>query len=96
MIKNMKPLSNRVLLQEVKEEKKTEGGLFKADTVVDPIQKCKVIAVGPGKLTENGHLMKMTVKPDDIVFIQRYCAGEAGDDHLIVKEDDILGTLESS
>jgi chaperonin GroES len=94
MIKDLRPLHDRVLLQRVEEqEEKTVGGIIIPDAAKEKSQVGKVLAVGPGKVGADGKLVSMTVKVGDLVLFSKYAGTDAGDDRLVVREDDILGIV---
>ena len=93
----IKPLSDRIVVLRVDEEGKTAGGIIIPDTAKEKPQEGKVIAVGIGKLDQNGKRMPMAVKNNDRVLFGKYAGNEIkidGVEHLIMREDDILGILE--
>ena len=93
----IKPLSDRVLVLRVGEEEKTSGGIIIPDTAKEKPQEGKVIAVGPGKVNEKGERMPMAVKAKDRILFGKYAGNEIkidGVEHIIMREDDILGILE--
>lgn len=92
----VKPLQDRVLLKRLESEERTAGGIIIPDTAKEKPQECKVIAVGPGKILENGELRKPGVKEGDRVLIGKYSGSEIkieGEEHIIVREDEILAVL---
>ena len=93
----LKPLNDRVLVLRIGEEEKTSGGIIIPDTAKEKPQEGKVIAVGAGKLDENGKRIPLEVKKNDRVLFGKYSGNEIkidGVEHLIMKEDDILGIME--
>jgi chaperonin GroES len=97
MVMKIKPLADRLLVLRVDEEKKTKGGLIIPDTAKEKPQEGKVIAVGPGKVTETGKRISLTVKKGDRVLFGKYSGNEIkikDVEHLIMREDDILAILE--
>jgi chaperonin GroES len=94
MFHNFRPLGDRVLIKLVKREEKTTSGIIIPDAVksVTP-QTGIVIAVGQGRTFE-GKTTPLTVKVNDLVCIGKYSGTDADDNHLIVREDDILGIME--
>lgn len=93
----VRPLQDRVLVQRIDEEEKTSGGIIIPDTAKEKPQKGKVLAVGPGKILDNGTKTEMTVKKGDKVLFGKYAGTEIkvdGKENLILKEDDILGIIE--
>jgi chaperonin GroES len=93
----IKPLNDRVLVLRIEEEEKTSGGIIIPDTAKEKPQEGKVIAVGPGKTDESGKHVPMDVKKNDRVLFGKYAGNEIkidGVEHLIMREDDILGVIE--
>jgi chaperonin GroES len=93
----IRPLRDRILAQRVAEEARTRGGLFIPDTAKEKPLQAMVIAVGSGKLLENGKTLAPTVRVGDRVLIGKYSGSEVkldGKDHIILSEDDILAVLE--
>jgi chaperonin GroES len=93
----VRPLYDRILVKRVEEETKTAGGLFIPDTAKEKPQKGLVVAVGNGKLQDDGTLRKLDVKEGDKVLFSKYTGNEIkmdGVEHLIMREDDILAILE--
>jgi len=93
----LKPLNDRVVVTRVEEEEKTSGGIIIPDTAKEKPQQGKVIAVGPGKIDENGKRVPMELKKNDRVLFGKYAGTEIkidGVEHLIMREDDILGIVE--
>ena len=92
----IRPLNDRVLVLRIDEEEKTSGGIIIPDTAKEKPQEGKVVAVGPGKLDEDGKRMPLEVKKDDRVLFGKYSGTDIkidGVEHLIMKEDDILGII---
>ena len=94
---NFQPLSNRVFIEPVEEDKMTKSGLVLPDTAEKekPI-KGKILAVGPGKMTEKGERMPMAVKVGDMVLFKKYGPDEFevdGKKYLVGDEDDILAII---
>lgn len=98
MAKKIHPLGDRVLIEPMKEEEKTKSGIVLPDTVQhERPEQGKVIAVGPGKLNEDGDVMPMRVKKGDVVLFTKYGPNEVKVDnkeYLIAREDDILAVIE--
>ncbi|GAB5548695.1 MAG: co-chaperone GroES [Sandaracinaceae bacterium] len=93
----IRPLHDRVIIQRVKEEEKTKGGIIIPDTAKEKPIEGKVIAVGNGKILEDGSVRKLEVKKGDRVLFGKYAGTDVkidGEDHLILREDDILGVVE--
>jgi chaperonin GroES len=95
---SLRPLQDRVIVRRVKEEEKTKGGLFIPDTAKEKPIEATVVAVGNGKILEDGTVRKLDVKAGDRILFGKYSGTEVkidGEEHLILREDDILGVLES-
>jgi len=93
----IKPLNDRILVLRVKEEEKTSGGIIIPDTAKEKPLEGKVVAAGPGKTDDSGKLIPMAVKKDDKILFSKYAGTEIklnGVEHLIMREDDILGIIE--
>ncbi len=92
----IQPLGDRVLIEPLEAEEKTAGGIVIPDTAKEKQQKGRVIAVGKGRVTDEGKLMPLQVKENDQVLFGRYAGTEVKvgpNEYLIVKEDDILGII---
>ncbi len=93
----IRPLGDRILVKRIKEEEKTKGGIIIPDSAKEKPQEGKVVAVGKGKMTEQGKLLTPDVKAGDKILFGKYSGSEVkieGEEHLILREDDILGVLE--
>ena len=93
----IKPLHDRVIVKRVEEEQKTAGGIIIPDTAKEKPAEGKVIAVGDGKILEDGKVRPLNVKAGDRVLFSKYAGTEVkvgGDELLIMREDDILGIIE--
>jgi chaperonin GroES len=94
----LRPLQDRLLVKRLEEKEQVQGGIIIPDTAKEKPQEAKVLAVGPGRVTEDGKLQPIEVKVGDTVFFGKYAGTEVkieGDDLLIIREDDVLGILES-
>ena len=92
----IQPLGDRVLVEPLEAEEKTAGGFVIPDTAKEKQQKGKVIAIGKGRVSEDGKLTPLEVKVNDHVLFGRYSGSEikiGATDYLIIKEDDILGII---
>ncbi|MFH1779153.1 MAG: co-chaperone GroES [Candidatus Omnitrophota bacterium] len=92
----IQPLGNRILVKALKAEEKTKGGIVLPDTAKEKPQAGKVIAVGKGRLLEDGTVKPLEVKAGDTVLYGKYSGTEInhnGEDFLILKEDDILAIV---
>ena len=93
----IRPLQDRVIVKRLEEEEKTKGGIIIPDTAKEKPQEGKVTAVGKGKVTEEGKVIPMDVKVGDKILFGKYSGAEikiAGEEHLIMREEDILGIIE--
>jgi chaperonin GroES len=93
---NIKPLHDRVVLKRIEPAETIRGGIIIPDTAKEKPMEAKVVAVGDGKYDETGKRMPMSVKPGDHVLIGKYSGTEVkiGDeDHVIVREDEILAIV---
>jgi chaperonin GroES len=93
----IKPLSDRVLVLRIEEDVETSGGIIIPDTAKEKPQEGKVVAAGPGRLDENGKRIPMSVKKNDRILFGKYAGTEIqieGVEHIIMREDDILGIVE--
>ena len=93
----IRPLGDRILLKRIEEEDKSKGGIIIPDTAKEKPQEGRVIAVGKGRMLDDGKLVSLEVKKGDRVLFGKYSGTEVqieGEEHLIVKEDDILGVIE--
>jgi chaperonin GroES len=93
----IRPLNDRVLVLRIEEETKTSGGIIIPDTAKEKPLEGKVIAVGPGKTDKDGKIVQLAVKKDDRILFGKYAGTEIkidGVEHLIMREDDILGIIE--
>jgi chaperonin GroES len=94
----IRPLGDRILVKRIKEEDKSKGGIIIPDTAKEKPQEGRVVAVGKGKMTEAGYLAVPDVKAGDRILFGKYSGSEVkleDEEHLIVREDDVLGVLES-
>jgi chaperonin GroES len=93
----IRPLQDRVIVKRVDEEEKTAGGIIIPDSAKEKPMEGKVVAVGKGKILENGTKLEMSVKVGDRILFSKYAGNEVkidGVEHLIMREDDILGIIE--
>lgn len=93
----IRPLSDRVLVEPIKEEEQKKGGIIIPDTAKEKPQQGKVIAVGTGKLDDNGKVIPFNVKAGDKVLMPKYGGTEVkmdGKEYIILREEDILGVIE--
>jgi len=93
----IRPLQDRVIVKRIEEEEKSKGGIIIPDTAKEKPQEGKVVAVGKGKLNEDGKITPLDVKVNDRVLFGKYAGTEInmdGEEHLIMREEDILGVIE--
>ena len=93
----IRPLQDRVLLRRVEEEETTAGGIIIPDTAKEKPSEGKVVAVGGGKLKEDGTVQPLDVKKGDRILFSKYAGTEInvdGEEHIIIREDDVLGVCE--
>jgi chaperonin GroES len=93
---NVKPLADRVIVEPLEAAEKTAGGLYIPDNAKEKPQKGRIVAAGPGKLSDSGSLMKMEVKAGDTVLYGKYSGTEVsidGKEYLIMRESDILAVI---
>ena len=93
----VKPLNDRVLVLRIDQEEKTAGGIIIPDTAKEKPQEGKVVAVGPGKLSDKGERIPLDLKENDRVLFGKYAGSDIkidGVEHLILREDDILGVVQ--
>jgi chaperonin GroES len=94
----IRPLQDRIIVKRVAEEEKTKGGIIIPDTAKEKPIEGKVIAVGNGKVLEDGKVRSLDVKAGDRILFTKYAGTEVkldGEEHLIIREEDILGVVEA-
>ncbi len=93
---NVRPLRDRILVKRLEEEEQRVGGIIIPDTAKEKPQQGKVIAVGSGRITDEGKVLPLDVKAGDRILFGKYSGSEIkldGEEYLIVREDEILGIL---
>jgi chaperonin GroES len=93
----VRPLHDRILVLRLDAETKTAGGIIIPDTAKEKPQEAKVVAVGAGKIGDDGKRQPMSVKAGDRILFGKYSGSDVkidGDDHLIIREEDVLAILE--
>jgi chaperonin GroES len=93
---NVRPLADRLLVRRIEEQETKRGGIIIPDTAKEKPQEGEVVAVGPGRMTEDGKRLTMDVKKGDRVLIGKYSGTDVridGDEYVILREDDVLGIL---
>jgi chaperonin GroES len=92
----LRPLQDRILVQRVEEETKTKGGIIIPDTAKEKPAEGKVVAVGNGKLGDDGKRVALEVKKGDRILFGKYSGTEVkieGEEYLIMREEDVLGVI---
>ncbi|MEK6602064.1 MAG: co-chaperone GroES [Candidatus Binatota bacterium] len=93
----IRPLQDRVIVKRIAEEEKTKGGIIIPDTAKEKPQEGRVVAVGKGKVNEDGKIIPLDVKVNDRILFGKYSGSEInidGEEHMIMREEDILGVIE--
>ncbi len=93
----LKPLNDRIIVKALEAEEKSAGGIYLPDAAREKPQQGKVLSTGPGKLMDNGKVVKMEVKKGDIVYYARYGGTEVkigGEEFVILRQDDVLAIVE--
>lgn len=93
----LKPLSDRVIAKRLEQEEVSKGGIILPDSAKQKQEKVQVLAVGPGKVDQNGNLIEMPVQVNDIVLMDKYAGQEIsidGCEYIIVRADDIVAKVE--
>jgi chaperonin GroES len=93
---NVRPLRDRVLVRRIEEEEQKVGGIIVPDTAKEKPQQAEVMAVGSGRVLENGQRVPLTLKAGDKVLVGKWSGTEVkidGEEYLILKEDEVLGVL---
>jgi len=93
----IRPLQDPIIVKRIDEEETTKGGIIIPDTAKEKPQEGKVIAVGKGKVLEDGKVQPLDVKKGNRVLFSKYSGTEVnieGEEHLIIREDDVLGVIE--
>jgi len=93
----IRPLQDRILVQRIEEEETTKGGIIIPDSAKEKPQEGRVVAVGNGKILDDGSTQTLDVKKGDRLLFGKYAGTEVnldGGEHLIIREDDVLGILE--
>nr|HID59774.1 co-chaperone GroES [Desulfobacterales bacterium] len=94
---NIRPLQDRIIVKRTEEEEKTKGGIIIPDTAKEKPSQGLVVAVGSGRILEDGTKLPLDVKKGDRVLFSKYTGTEVdidGEEHLIMREDDVLGVIE--
>ena len=94
----LRPLHDRVIVKRVEEERTTPGGIVIPDSAAEKPIRGKILAVGNGKILENGEVRALDLKVDDVVLFGKYSGTEVkvdGEELLVMREDDIMAVIES-
>ncbi len=92
----IRPLQDRLIVERIESEEKTAGGLYIPDSAKEKPQQGRVLAVGKGRVREDGTVQPLDLKEGDKILFGKYSGTEIkidGDDYLIMREDDVLGVL---
>jgi chaperonin GroES len=93
----VRPLADRILIKHIEQQEVQKGGIIIPDTAKEKPQEAKVVAVGPGRLDDGGKRIPMEVKKGNRILIGKYAGTEVsidGEEHLIMREDDVLAVIE--
>ena len=93
----IRPLGDRLLVKRIEEEDRSKGGIIIPDSAKEKPQEGKVVAVGKGKMLEDGKMVPLEVKNGDRILFGKYAGTDVkieGEEHLIMREDDVLGIIE--
>ena len=93
----IRPLADRILVKRIEQNEMKKGGIIIPDTAKEKPQEAEVVAIGPGKLDDNGKYIPMEVKKGNRVLIGKYSGAEVtldGEEHLILREDEVLAVIE--
>ncbi len=94
---NIRPLQDRIIVKRIEEEEKTAGGIIIPDTAKEKPQEGKVIAVGKGKVSDEGKTIALDIKKGDKILFSKYAGSEVkvnGTEYIIMREEDVLGVVE--
>ena len=97
MATRIRPLNDRIVVKGIQDEERSRGGIIIPDTAKEKPQQGKVVAVGQGRREDGGKLIHLDVKAGDKVLFGKYAGTEIkidGEEHLILREDDVLGVIE--
>ncbi len=95
---NLKPLNDRIIVKRVESEERTSGGIYIPESAKEKPIQGKVVAVGKGKVKEDGTVLPLDLKVDDVVLFGKYAGTDVkyqGEEYLILREDDIFAVIES-
>ena len=95
---NIKPLHDRIIVKRLEGEEKTKGGIIIPDTAKEKPQRGKVVAVGKGRIKDDGKIQPLEVKTGDVVLFEKYAGTEfkmSGEEYLMMREESVFGILNS-
>ena len=90
----IRPLYDRLYVQRLESNDRTEGGLYIPEGAKEKGQMGKVLSIGAGKLDQTGNIIPLRVKAGDVVFFGKYAGTDVDDKHIVLREDDVLGIIE--
>lgn len=93
MFDKFEPKGDRLLVKRLESEEKTASGIIIPDSAKEKAQMGTVIAVGPGKKEKDGSTIPVDIKVKDTIYFGKYSGTDVGDDYLIIREDEVLGTI---
>jgi chaperonin GroES len=99
MAVNIRPLNDRIIVRRIEEQEQMRGGLYIPDTAKEKPQEGEVLAVGAGKLLENGQRIPIDLKAGDRILFGKYSGTEIkldGEEYLMLREDDVLGVVQTT
>lgn len=99
MAVNIRPLNDRIIVRRIDEQEQMRGGLYIPDTAKEKPQEGEVLAIGAGKLLENGQRIPIDLKAGDRILFGKYAGTEIkldGEEYLILREDDVLGVVQTT
>lgn len=94
MIEKISPLYDRVLVKLLPQEEKTVGGIIIPDVAKEKPQKGEIVAIGAGRLANDGKVVPLQVKVGNVVFFGKFAGTEVSSGYLIIREDEVLGIVE--
>ena len=94
MFEKIRPLYDRILIERIEAKDTTESGIIIPDAAKEKAQTGNVVAVGGGRVTPDGKTIPMQVKVGDVVFFGKYSGTDAGNDYLVIREEEILGVVQ--
>jgi len=97
MSMNIRPLHDRVVIRRLEEERTSAGGIVIPDTATEKPSRGEVVAIGAGKMLDNGETIPLAVKPGEQILFGKYAGTEvkiSGEEYVVMREDDIMGVIE--